>query len=73
MQVKYALVDKFVRNKSSMEVIRKFINTNRVLQSPPIVGMMDRKHVLLQMGSAEDVAKAWSLEGTEIEGVLLGY
>lgn len=53
-----------------MEVIRNHIASFWGLKQSTVVGLMDPRHVLVKLASAEDLAIVWTRESHQMEGAL---
>lgn len=54
--LQYALVAKFSKGRPQMDSIRNHIINKWGLSHPPIVGLIDSRHILINMQTANDLA-----------------
>ncbi|GAV79253.1 DUF4283 domain-containing protein [Cephalotus follicularis] len=58
----YSLIAKFSLLRPPVDLFEHHINSSWGLILPATVGLLDPKHILIHLHSAEDFAKAWSRE-----------
>ncbi|GAV68596.1 DUF4283 domain-containing protein [Cephalotus follicularis] len=58
----YSLIAKFSLLRPPVDLFEHHINSSWGLIQPATVGLLDPKHILIHLHSAEDFAKAWSRE-----------
>ncbi|GAV83168.1 DUF4283 domain-containing protein [Cephalotus follicularis] len=63
----FSLIAKFSLQRPSVDLFEHHVNSSWGLNRPATVGLLDPKHILIQLHSAEDFAKAWSRESRIFE------
>ncbi|GAV67194.1 DUF4283 domain-containing protein [Cephalotus follicularis] len=58
----FSLITKFSLLRPPVDLFESHINSSWGLLQPAIVGLLDPKHILIHLHSAEDFSKAWSRE-----------
>ncbi|GAV73203.1 DUF4283 domain-containing protein, partial [Cephalotus follicularis] len=58
----YSLIAKFSLLRPLVDLFEHHVNSSWGLKQPATIGLLDPKHILIHLHSAEDFAKAWSRE-----------
>ncbi|GAV58508.1 DUF4283 domain-containing protein [Cephalotus follicularis] len=58
----FSLIAKFSLQRPPVDLFEHHVNSSWGLQQPATVGLLDPKHILIHLHSADDFSKAWSRE-----------
>ncbi|GAV62717.1 DUF4283 domain-containing protein, partial [Cephalotus follicularis] len=58
----FRLIAKFSLQRPPVDLFEHHVNSSWGLQKPATIGLLDPKHILIHLHSANDFSKAWSRE-----------